>query len=125
MLKAVSEIRVNKKYIRKTAIEFSIPYQTLRDRISGDIYPDNFGRETLFTEEKVLGLVEFTEVMERFGYRVSNAALQNYAGEMAFRFGRKPVDRSSAFAGCMDFCSRELYQRNHPLLKVTGSKIRH
>ena len=93
MLKAVSEVRLKRKSIRKTAVEYGIPYQTLRDRISGEIDPDNFGRETLFTEEEELGLVEFTEVMARLGYGVSNSALQKYAGEMAFRFGRRPVDK--------------------------------
>ncbi|KAH3847374.1 hypothetical protein DPMN_089695 [Dreissena polymorpha] len=93
MLKSVSEIRVNKKSIRKTAMDFGIPYQTLRNRRRGHNAPDNFGKETLFTEEERLGLVDVTDMIQRFGYGVSNAALQKYSGEIAFRFGRRPVDK--------------------------------
>ncbi|KAH3848748.1 hypothetical protein DPMN_091128 [Dreissena polymorpha] len=51
-------------------MEFGIPSQTLRDRISGEIDPDDFGRETPFLEEEELGLVEITAVKARLGYGV-------------------------------------------------------
>ncbi|KAH3843306.1 hypothetical protein DPMN_116820 [Dreissena polymorpha] len=62
MLKEVSEDSLNIKSLRKTAVEFFNLYQMLRERISGEINPENYGRETLFKEEE-LGLAEFTEVM--------------------------------------------------------------
>ena len=54
---------------------------------------EHFGRETLFTEEEELGLVKFTAVMARLGYGVSNAALQKYADEMAYKVGKRTVDK--------------------------------
>ena len=87
------EVKVKRTTIRKAAREFSIPYQTLRDRIIGKVDIDDFGRETVLTHEEELSLVEHVENYARLGYGYSNTNMQKLAGEVAFNLGKRPSDK--------------------------------
>jgi hypothetical protein len=91
--KAVIEASDKKISIRKTALQYGIPYQTLRDHVSGKISADSLGKETMFTRQEELSLVEYAENSSRLGYGISNSGFQRLAGELAFKLGKRPFDK--------------------------------
>lgn len=93
MVKAYQEVKEKKVSIRRAALQYNIPYQTLRDRVSGRIDHKDFGRETVLTHEEELSLVEHTEVSAQLGYGYSNKGLQRAAGELAHVLGRRPSSK--------------------------------
>ena len=96
-----AEIEVNNKQlsIRRAAQEYGIPYNTLRDRVNGRIDSDNYGKETMFSSEKELGLVEHAENSARLGYGYSNTSMQRLAGELAYTLGKRPSDKPRSYEG--------------------------
>ncbi|KAH3814902.1 hypothetical protein DPMN_143419 [Dreissena polymorpha] len=65
--------------IRRVAIQYNIPYQTLRDRISGRVDPNNFTTETVFTADEELRLVDHAKDSAILGYGFSYSAMQQMA----------------------------------------------
>ena len=93
MLRAIEEIQTKKLSVRRVALQYRIPYQTLRDRISGRVDPNKFLKETIFTPDEELGLVEHAENNARFGYGLSNTAMQKLGGELAHHLGKRDSDK--------------------------------
>lgn len=70
--------------VKKTALQFGIPVQTLRDRVKRYIdYKNLKNEETLFTSEQELSLVEHVEVLAQLGYGVTNTKLKDLGGDLA------------------------------------------
>jgi hypothetical protein len=70
---------------------FGVPAQTLRDRISGAVDPDNCrtGPNTSLSYEQEKVLVNHVETMAELGYGYSNSKLKQLAGEMAYEMKAK------------------------------------
>ncbi|KAH3780394.1 hypothetical protein DPMN_158208 [Dreissena polymorpha] len=85
--------KVEKKTYRRGALQYNIPYRTLRDRISGRVDSNNFTTETIFTEDEVLRLVEHTEDSARLGYGFSNTAMQQMAVGHVATISNNNIDR--------------------------------
>ncbi|KAH3827187.1 hypothetical protein DPMN_129117 [Dreissena polymorpha] len=96
VLKAEVEVNSKQLSIRRAAQEYGIPLNTLRDRVNGQIDSDNYGKETLFSSEEELGLVEHAENSARLGYGYSNTSMQRLAGELAYTFLKRWGDRVSS-----------------------------
>jgi hypothetical protein len=79
--------------VRKAALQYNIPVQTLRDRIQGKVDPENYGNETIFSPEEELAMVANAEQYARLGFGYSNTALQRTAGELAYEMGRRSTDK--------------------------------
>lgn len=95
LLKAYEHVTSTGTSVRKTAIQFGIPVQTLRDRVKGIIDPlkVSCGRETVFSHEEELALIEHVEVLAELGYRVPNSKLQQLGGELAYTYGKRPTSK--------------------------------
>lgn len=95
MLKAYEHVTSSGTSVRKAAIQFGIPVQTLRDRVKGIIDPLTVtcGRETVFSHEEELALIEHVEILTELGYSVPNSKLQQLGGELAYTYGKRPTSK--------------------------------
>ena len=66
-----------------------MPNSTLRDRVTGRVDPEDYGRETIFSLEEERKLVEHIQLRAELGYGLSNASTQRLAGEMAYEMKRR------------------------------------
>ena len=106
VLKAEVEVNNKQLSIRRAAQEYGIPYNTLRDRVNGRIDSDNYGKETMFSSEEELGLVEHAENSARLGYGYSNTSMQRLAGELAYTLGKRPSDKPLSNCWLYSFLKR-------------------
>ncbi|KAH3707192.1 hypothetical protein DPMN_066589 [Dreissena polymorpha] len=86
---------MKKLSVRRVALQYSILYQTLRDRISGRVDPNKFLKETIFTHDEKLGLVENAENYARLGYGLRNTAMQKLGGELAHHLGKRDSEKNT------------------------------
>lgn len=68
-------MKVNKTPVQRAARLFGVPVMTLRDRVSGLVDPESFGRETLLSREEELSIVEHAENCARLGYGYTNTGI--------------------------------------------------
>ena len=95
MPKAYNEVK--KGYpIKTTARKFSIPAQTLRDRVIGLVDPDNCAPSpgSLLSVKEEETLVEHVSTLAELGYGYTNVQLQHLCGELAFKFGHKKSQKA-------------------------------
>lgn len=105
-MKAYNAVKSEKISVRKAALQYGVPYQTLRDRLTGKVDIENYGNETIFSKEEELAIVEHLQSCARLGYGFSNPGLQKTAGEMAFEFGRRPTDKPLSNSWLYSFLGR-------------------
>ncbi|XP_052233194.1 uncharacterized protein LOC127846058 [Dreissena polymorpha] len=74
--------------------------------VNGRIDSDNYGKETLFSSEEELGLVEHAENSARLGYGYSNTSMQRFAGELAYKLGKRPSDEPLSNCWLYSFLKR-------------------
>ena len=106
MLKAVDEVKLKKTSIRRVAGEYGIPYQTLRDRISGKVDPMKCTTETIFTRDEEVGIVEHAEDRARLGYGFSVTEMQREAGRIAHSLGRRDTPKPLSINWVYGFLKR-------------------
>ena len=120
---ALKAIRENKVSVRRAAMTYGIPVQTLRDRTNGIF--KGMGNQTLLTAEEELVLVEHVTIMAQLGYGYTNIQLQHFAGEMMFEFGRrdtaKPLSNNWLY-GFLDRWSDRLRSVNPSKLESTRAR---
>lgn len=75
LLKAYREVIDNKTPVKRAANLFGVPRQTLRDRVSGLVNAQDFGRETILSREEELSIVEHAENCARLGYGYTNTGI--------------------------------------------------
>lgn len=82
LIKAYKHVKATGASVRKTAIQFCIQVQTLRDRVKESVDPMNcaVGRDTIFTHGEELALFEH-EVLADLGHGATNIKLQQLGGE--------------------------------------------
>lgn len=107
--------------MKRAARQYGVPVQTLRDRVKGSVDPFNFkqGKETSFTIEEELTLVEHIETMAQLGYGFSNTALKHTAGELAFDLKRKNNNKPLSNNWLYAFLKRW----SHRLTSIKPSKL--
>ncbi|XP_060608143.1 tigger transposable element-derived protein 1-like [Ruditapes philippinarum] len=95
LLNAYKAVKDQGVAVKRAALQFGIPVQTLRDRVKGYIDPVHFKKtkETCFRDDEELTLVEHVETMAELGYGYSNTQLQHAAGELAFDLGKKSTNK--------------------------------
>lgn len=99
LIKAYEHVKTTDASVRKTAKQFGIPVQTLRDRVKEFIDPVNCAvrRDTIFSHEE-LALIEHVDVLSNLDYGATNSKLQQIVGEFAYAFGKRPT--SKPFSNC-------------------------
>ncbi|CAG2196037.1 unnamed protein product [Mytilus edulis] len=82
---------------RKAALQFNVPRQTLRDRITGKISPDcvTTGRAPVFSLEEEARIVEHVKSMASYGYGYTRQEVTDLATDFAHTIKIKP--RSEEF----------------------------
>ncbi|KAH3749403.1 hypothetical protein DPMN_183901 [Dreissena polymorpha] len=93
-------------YVCRVALQYSIPYQTLRDTISRRVDPNKFLKETIFTHDEELGIVEHAENYARRGYGLSNTAMQTLGGELAHHLGKRDSEKTLSNCWLYGFLTR-------------------
>lgn len=127
LLNAYNEVKKTKLPVERVAAKYGIPPQTLRDRVKGLIDPKDCaaGRDTLFTADEELILVEHAEVMSQMGYGYTNIQLQHLAGDLAYDFGRRKTNKPLTNSWLYSFLGRwsqRLASRNPQRLESNRAK---
>ena len=80
--------------VRKAAKQFSIPRQTLRDRVKGKIDPDctTTGRTPVFTLDEEAKLTEHIKTMATYGYGYTRQEVTDLATDFAHMLNKKPKE---------------------------------
>ncbi|CAG2188273.1 unnamed protein product [Mytilus edulis] len=94
---AYISVKNNEMSQRKAALQFNVPRQTLRDRITGKISPDcvTTGRAPVFSLEEEARIVEHVKSMASYGYGYTRQEVTDLATDFAHTIKIKP--RSEEF----------------------------
>ena len=80
--------------IKTAARNFGVPTQTLRDRVKGLVNAENPNeRWRAMTQEEEETIIERITTLSLLGYGITNAKLQQLAGELLHGPGRKPDNK--------------------------------
>ena len=127
LLKAYEAVVKAGTPVKRAAVQFGVPVQTLRDRVKGHIDPVSFqvGGETILKSEEEETLVEHVEIMAQLGYGYSNIQLQHLAGELAYDLGKRTSMKALSNNWLYGFLNRwehRLVSLNPRKLETTRAK---
>ncbi|XP_052258935.1 uncharacterized protein LOC127863447 [Dreissena polymorpha] len=105
---AYAAVKENGMPVKRAALTYNVPIQTLRDRVKGKVDPFNIGlgSELIFSKEEETGLVEHLESMSQLGYGYTNVQVQHLAGELAEHLGKRPTNKPLSINWLYGFLKR-------------------
>ena len=83
--------------VRKAAEQFGVPRQTILDHVHDDEIFKNIGRPTVLTEEEETLLMEYIDLMAKWGFPFSGHDLRCFVKSYLDKKGA-----TTAFQGCLD-----------------------
>ena len=90
MIGAYRRVMEENVSVRRASIQFSVPMQTLRDRVLGKVQPDTVttGRAPVLSMDEEARIVEHLQTVAKYGYGYTRQEVVDIASDFAVQLGK-------------------------------------
>ena len=91
MIGAYRRVMEENVSVRRASIQFSLPMQTLRDRVLGKVQPDTVttGRAPVLSMEEEARIVDHLQTVAKYGYGYTRQEVVDMASDFAVQLGKR------------------------------------